>query len=392
MASKTNCTINGVDYYRIRRNIGKTRNEKGAWVPVQKVFYGKNKKDAENQYEEYKKLRESGLVGTGDALFDSMFSFFMYEVFMVDDSFTSGTRERYESVYRNYIKTAPFDGQLLKDVKSFDIQKLYNDLDCSKSTLKAVNSLMQHFYKYMERQHVCIDITNSLVMPSKDKNPPAQEIVTWTDKEVRKIVNGLEGHRLRLLIILALNTGCRISELLALQYSDFENDQLHISKQLLGLVDFDGAEKGKRERRLENPKTENSIRDIPISKEVQEELRLHSVWHKEEMMKFNYRTNFIFTTKTGLTYDRHNIPTALKRYYKQIGVPYKSFHTYRHTFCTNLCLQGVKLETASKLLGHDNVNVTAKFYRRIDDEEKRSAIEKISSTVFINTTDRIPMG
>ncbi|MFR1725089.1 hypothetical protein [Emergencia timonensis] len=38
MASKMNCTINGKDYYRIKRKIGKKLNSKGVWVDDYKTI------------------------------------------------------------------------------------------------------------------------------------------------------------------------------------------------------------------------------------------------------------------------------------------------------------------------------------------------------------------
>ena len=64
MARKTNCTINGKDYYRIYRKVGMKVNKDGIWVDDRKAFYGSSKKEAEQQYQEYMKRKESGLNGS----------------------------------------------------------------------------------------------------------------------------------------------------------------------------------------------------------------------------------------------------------------------------------------------------------------------------------------
>lgn len=57
MANKTNSTINGVNYYRIRADIGK--NADGS--RIRKSFYGKNKKEAEQKRDEYLNQLKLGL-------------------------------------------------------------------------------------------------------------------------------------------------------------------------------------------------------------------------------------------------------------------------------------------------------------------------------------------
>jgi site-specific recombinase XerD len=92
---------------------------------------------------------------------------------------------------------------------------------------------------------------------------------------------------------------------------------------------------------------------------------------KKEMLLNGYRTEYIFTTKAGNFYDRHNVLTVFNSYHKKIGIPEKGIHVYRHTFGTKLCEEGYPIQVASKLLGHSSIGVTAKYYINIDDNRKR---------------------
>ena len=78
-----------------------------------------------------------------------------------------------------------------------------------------------------------------------------------------------------------------------------------------------------------------------------------------------------------------NVRTALNRYYKKIGVDEKNIHAYRHTFGTNLCRQGVPIQTASKLLGHDDISTTAKYYVNVSADEKARAIETLALNLAV---------
>lgn len=61
MASKTNCTKNGKEYYRISKVVGHKINAAGNEVPVRKEFYGESKKEAEEKYREYMAKKSQGL-------------------------------------------------------------------------------------------------------------------------------------------------------------------------------------------------------------------------------------------------------------------------------------------------------------------------------------------
>nr|WP_315022969.1 tyrosine-type recombinase/integrase [uncultured Aminipila sp.] len=379
MASKTNCVINGKAYYRIRRKVGVKLNKEGLWVDDIKPFYGKNKSDAERQYQEFQESKKLGMPKDTKQYFGIAFDFFVYQVLVIDTRFANGTREKYESAYRLYIKPSFLSGNLLNDVQTADIQKFYNEVDCSQSILKSIHNVMGHFYKYLQHQGLSRNMTDGLVIPAKQKNSKKnnQEVVVWTDEELEKILTNLGENRIRFLIVMASYTGCRLSELLALKYTDICNGIVNISKQLSLDTKIKQNETTEYTFQIAETKTSSSNRSIPVPDLVMSELEQHQSWHKAEMLKNGYRTEYIFTTASGNFYYRRNITRACERYYKKIGVEYKEFHTYRRTFCSNLAKNGVKLQVAYQLMGHSSINVTAKYYINVDDEDKRNAIEKL---------------
>ncbi len=63
---------------------------------------------------------------------------------------------------------------------------------------------------------------------------------------------------------------------------------------------------------------------------------------------------------------------------KKIGVPQRGFHTYRHTFGTMLCNRGVPIQTASVLLGHADIKITARYYINVSLDEKAKAVNVLA--------------
>lgn len=129
---------------------------------------------------------------------------------------------------------------------------------------------------------------------------------------------------------------------------------------------------------IREPKSRSSIRTIELPESIMVELEEHRKHHRDEMMKKGYRTDFVFTTNTGHFIDKQDFRRAWKRHLKRADVSYKKFHACRATYCTILCKNGVPLETASKLMGHSDINVTASFYRMVSSSERKQAVSRIN--------------
>ena len=179
---------------------------------------------------------------------------------------------------------------------------------------------------------------------------------------------------MRFMIVLAVNTGARISELLALTYDDIHDNLLYINKQI-SEKDPDGKASAPH---LDSTKSTSSNRVIPLSDAVLREYATHRLIHQKEMLKNGYRTSNIFTTGTGNYYYRRNVTRALQRLCSRIGIRYRKFHAFRHTFGTNLSRAGVPIEETFKLMGHSSINVTMKYYVHVDARRKLDAVEKIA--------------
>jgi len=381
MAGKTNCIKNGVAYYRIRRKVGKKLNKNGVWVDDYKEFYGKNKKDAERKCAEYKEKRAAGIM-TQKQFFGILADHFIKNVFLPDSRYTARTKEKYVSTWNRLVRPSSLAGRPLDLVHSADLQAFYNELDCTPGAIKTVSNMMKLFYKYLEQEGYCRNIASGLKIPEKrtkkEQSADSKEIIVWTDEEVKAILDNSGEYALRFLIVLAINTGLRISELLALRYDDFDGDVLHVRRQVLYAASYDEAGNlGKHEFVLQEPKY-NSVRDVPLNAFVLEELREHTLWHKEEMLSNGYRTEYLFTTEHGNFLERRNVARSLERLYARIGIEKKDIHTYRRTFASKLCSLGVPIQTASVLLGHSSINVTAKYYVNIAHNERLAAVERLS--------------
>lgn len=374
MAKKTNTTINGNKYYRIYRKVGMKMSKHGVWVDDRKAFYGETKKEAEEKYREYMKSNNHSV---DKKCVGELMDMWLETTFKHSD-LSESTKLNYESAYKNNFKGKPIAGKLITEITPLDLQKFYNDnVDkIAPGTMTSLSKIVRKFFKYADLNGFCRDITASVTVPKRRKTDSEEfdeDVTVWEDEHVKKIIQSLEGDTKRLLIVLAANTGARIAELLALTYDDIKDNVLIINKQL--------AERSYGEAEgfhLVRTKSSCSNRAIPLTDEVMKEVEKHKKLHQLEMQANGYETKNIFTTNTGQYYYRRNLQVALKRLYDRIDVPYHNFHSYRHTFGTNLSRAGVPIEETAKLMGHSSVDVTAKYYINVDAKRKLEAVQKIT--------------
>ena len=391
MANKTNYKKNGKDYYRITKVVGHKLNANGIEVPVKKEFLGKNKKEAEEKLNEFLK-RQSLNLDSSKQYFGIMADRWIYEFLVNDGSLKESTKELYIDTWNKYIKPLDIYTMPLDQVTAGTIQKVYNSLHKNGSpvsSIKAINKTMNRFYKYLvQHGFTPYNFINTLSIP-KEKKERNTKIIVWKDEELSCILNNFEkaqnGFRLRFLLVLATYTGLRISELLGVKYEDIEKTPagyiLNVRRQISDVATYNSKGEKVKNLQVSTLKSQESYREIPLTSMVIDELRIHKLWHKEEQIKNGYRTDYIFTTETGGFYYKKNCENACKRYYKRIEVEPKGFHTYRHTFATNLCRKGVPIQTAKVLCGHSDISITAKYYVFTDEEEKRKAVELLKDIV-----------
>ena len=391
MANICKCTKNGKTYYRMRIPKGWETNKDGKVVQKQTEFTGTTRKEVEQKYKDYIKMEELNLESPKQS-FGIMADEWIYNFLIHDDSLKQSTIALYIGSWNKYVKPSDLYPMPLDKITPKVIQKFYYKLkknDCPISAIKSINKTMNRFYGYLVmNRYVPSNFINQLSIPKESKEEE-KKITTWSDGELSSILKGFEkaqnGFRLRFLLVMATYTGLRISELLGLKYDDIKRTpdgyEVSVRRQVQRIVHY--YEDGSKETIIEADtlKSPSSYRTIPLNPIIIHEYNLHKKWHLEEQMRTGYRTDFIFTTDSGKLIDKRNAEISVKRYYKIIGVEPKGFHTYRHTFGTNLYKRGVPMKTASDLLGHSDISITAKYYIGTDKEEKRKAIELLSNIV-----------
>lgn len=397
MAVKTNFQVNGNDYFRVTCSVGIYSNGKR----IRKTFYGKSKKEAEKKKNEYLNNIQLGLsTDISKATLSSTMKTWLFEVVKVSNNIKPTTFERYEGIYRNYIKDAPIASLNISSIKSLQVQRYYNDLynhkdetkQKSSNQIKTLNRLLKQFFNYaVEEGYILKNPCQGkrIVIPGIVEHT-SREVDIFTNDELKSIFSSNEKSVIKYMAIVCACTGMRRGECLGLNDTDIDetNNIIKIQRTISTVTFIDNQGKRTLKTIVQVPKTLGSIRTIPLPKSlipIFKELRILRYENKlragrsysEEFM------NFIFLSETGNLLDDSNISRAWKRFLKRINVDYKKFHALRHTYATKQFEADIPLKTVSKILGHTDIYITANTYTHVLQKYKDKSIDIFSSITAI---------
>lgn len=170
-------------------------------------------------------------------------------------------------------------------------------------------------------------------------------------------------------VLLALLTGMRIGEVCALQWEDIsmEDRTIHVTKALQRLKNLDEKEISKTKILIGTPKSERSIRYIPMTDYTAELCRI---------MNPGSPAAFVLTGTTSYMEPR-TLQYRLKRYTQECGLEGVHFHTLRHTFATRCVEVGFEIKSLSEILGHSNTTITLERYVHPSLHLKRENMKKL---------------
>lgn len=320
--------------------------------------------------------------------FETFFRDWLFDVHFVGKK--PATKEKYEGIYRNYIKNSDISSIKIKDISSRDIQSYYNKLikkGKSISCIKTLNKLIAPCIRYAYNNNMLIkDFTKSIVLPKQDgsiKFNKANEVNPFTKEEQIQFINAIKGHELEMLFLTALNTGLRQGELLALTWNDINFDEYYIDvNKSLGIInDVSKEGRGKSKIIIQAPKTEKGNRRVTIPTFLVRKLKQYKAKQLENKLKVGnlYEDNLLlFCDQFGKYLDRRKTLEVFKKVLKDNGLKDKKFHDLRHTFATRLFELGENPKTVQELLGHSNISITLDTYTHVLDSMKEKVASKLN--------------
>ena len=188
------------------------------------------------------------------------------------------------------------------------------------------------------------------------------EMRALSAEEAVALLKASRGDRYAALYWLALATGMRQGEMLALPWKNVDLSQGVVRVRRTLVIVKGGFE-------YAPPKTGRSRRDVELRAETIQALRDHRKRQLEERMRLGGTPEdhgLVFATTTGTPIRRQNLHRRhFKPLLKEAGLPDVRFHDLRHTFATLTLANGADLNTVSKMLGHASIKTTLDIYAHV---------------------------
>ncbi len=194
-----------------------------------------------------------------------------------------------------------------------------------------------------------------------------------TLKEIRCLDQALKG-RDRLIFRLLVIAGLRPGELFALRSNDYSNGQIRVDESI-----------GSYKRTINDPKTEDSAANVPIPREVNDELLRY-----QAKLKNRNPEAFLFPGRYGgfPIHSRTFLRRVLKPLAEKKGITNLTYQCLRRTFATHFQKYGLPKD-AQSIMRHASIEMTMNVYTQPIPQSAREAQEAMFSALFWSDSGQI---
>ena len=240
----------------------------------------------------------------------------------------------------------------------------------SAKTVKDMTVLLKQIMRYAAEKSL---ISKNPVCFSSPKTVKQDiEVLTESERTQLETFSLFAGDTYRFGVYLCLYTGLRIGELCALRWRDIDldNNLLSVSRTILRIKNTDENAKTKTKIIIDRPKTQASLRHIPLPIFLVRELLVRKLSASNDAYILTCTVHYI---------EPRNYYERYKKYLDGCSIRHYTFHALRHTFATRCIECGFDPKSLSEILGHSDVKITLERYVHPSMELKRSHMERLSA-------------
>lgn len=249
------------------------------------------------------------------------------------------------------------------------------------SVMKSILHHAVHELEVLEKNpadKLRVPVKDSVAMQKED------EVKYFSLEELNKLLDFMKTYKHQrfpeyqlyyMLMLFLSKTGLRISEALALRWSDIDGDKVTIDKQT--------RRDNNNNVILTTLKNASSYRSIKIDQDLVRELKKFKL-KQNELILGNKRfgkneDSIIFQNYHGHYLTPSIVREMIQKYCKKAGVEYKGTHVFRHTHAVLLLESGASLKYVSNRLGHKTIKTTADTYLDITEKIEEDELQKFAS-------------
>jgi integrase len=278
-----------------------------------------------------------------------------------------GTCANYQAAVNKYL--APRLGDLeLRDVSALTIARLHQALagaGASAQRCRYVAARLRQALSYAVQVEL---LPSNPALRVKLPRGADAEVTPFQMHELTAILDAAKGGDFYALVVLGVDSGARIGELLALEWPDFDAaaGELSITKSLDRLA-----------AGTHPPKTRAGRRRVLLAPETVAALGAH----RARLAAGGYAGPLLFPgrTRRGPMVYTNFLARDWYPLLERAGVPRRGVHSLRHTCATLLLQAGVNVKVVSERLGHASVQITLKTYAHVMQTMQADAAARMST-------------
>jgi len=269
----------------------------------------------------------------------------------------------------------------LSELTNLQIKKFYNKLQdgdkghkpLSGKSIQVIHGILHKALKQAVASGILVNNPADHVPLPKVKKPDIQPIM---DDNVRRFLDAIKGDEYELFFIVAIFSGMRQSELIALQWEDLDaqagtitvHRQIQKAHDAPGYIFLDETKNGKQRIASIAP---SIVRILQEQRRRQAECQLAAgpLWHNE--------SNLIFTDRFGDHLKHRTINNHFKKIVTALGLPNVRFHDLRHSYAVNALQAGDSVKDVQEQLGHYSSAFTMDVYAAVSNTMRKQSQDRM---------------
>ena len=355
-------------------------------TPKRHFVYGKTQSEVKKKLTEKKKYSQLENSEAGSTQTLAQWILYFLENYKANE-LKETTYSIYMGVYKKHIKDAKVGKIKLDQLKSNQLQKLYNEKTkegYNAKTVKHISVLINSALKKAVQLKMIKENVNEMTVLPKRKQYHAQVL---SPLDVNRIIKEANNDELYPIVILAISTGLRRGEIMALKWKDidFELRELQVKGNLCR-VPKTVDEKGKTryEYKILAPKTSKSRRTIPLTDLALDALKRQK--YQQDILKDQYKSiykdqDLVFSNEEGSFLNQRIFMNQYHSFLQKYRIPDVRFHDLRHTFATLLLEAEESPKVIQELLGHSTITTTMDIYAHVTKQGRIKAVDKLKQIV-----------
>ena len=308
-----------------------------------------------------------------------------YEIWMntCKKNCRNSTKETYASHYRRIQKQLGW--MKLTKLNLIVIQQVFNELRSDNERKNSKKILVDMLEKAIDADLLVKNVAKQI--NTKVSKEEKKERRVLTIKETELFLKEAEKSFYYNLFIVALDTGLRIGEIMALTWSDVDLKKrvLHVRRTLCYF-----RKDGKYTFEWHDTKTKNGRRDVPLTQRAYEALKRQRAKKLQIELKGLKAPegfeNLVFVTKNNRPTQQFIVEEGISACVHRIQKEHPDFemfspHCFRHTFATRAIENGMQPKTLQAILGHGSLQMTMDLYCHVTDDTIFDAMKLMEQAV-----------